>query len=212
MALEDASIEAARIAEYRRVLQECPDKVPKDVFYEAMAKSALRYGEAFQCVDNCHPGRGKTTFEVEIIDVGETFSKGLLERPFFVHAATLDNIFQGCLGSTCYSGNCELTNSTMSRLPPDSILASQVRYALAEGKPTTNIEGVFGQPFKLPALDDNSEVTPADLIVIPYQASSRLQGDLTSISERLTRLTKPDSNIFWLLILHAKMRKVRHLH
>ncbi|KAF1962478.1 hypothetical protein CC80DRAFT_499849 [Byssothecium circinans] len=103
MAQEEAMIEEIRISDYRRTLLELPEICPKEFFYERMAKSALPYGPVFRGVERCHPGSGKAVYEVNILDIGETFTKGKLERPFLIHAATLDAIFQGWLGSTCDS-------------------------------------------------------------------------------------------------------------
>jgi zearalenone synthase (highly reducing iterative type I polyketide synthase) len=103
MAQEEARIEETRIADYRRTLLELPKACSKELFYDRMAKSALPYGPVFKGVESCHPGSGKTAYEVKIIDIGETFTKGKLERPFLIHAATLDAVFQGWLGSTCDS-------------------------------------------------------------------------------------------------------------
>ena len=100
MVQEDAEIEAMRIADYRRVQQECPKTCTDDFFYSRLAKSALPYGEVFQGVRNCHPGFSKTCFDVELRDIGETFTKGKLDRPFLIHAAALDAILQGWAGST----------------------------------------------------------------------------------------------------------------
>ena len=38
---------------------------------------------------------------MKLADIGETFTKGKLQRPFLIHAATLDAVLQGWLGSTC---------------------------------------------------------------------------------------------------------------
>lgn len=100
MANEDTSIESARIADYHDILLEYPKTCSKEAFYDRMAESAFRYGELFQGVENCHIGCGKTVFEVRYVDIGETFSQEQLDRPFLVHAATLDAVFQGSLGST----------------------------------------------------------------------------------------------------------------
>ena len=107
MANEDTSIETARIADYRDVLLEYPETCSKEAFYDRMAKSAFRYGELFQGVENCHIGCGKTCFEVRHVDIGETFSQEQLDRPFLIHAATLDAVFQGSLGSTGSSDNSD---------------------------------------------------------------------------------------------------------
>ena len=100
MANEDTSIDITRIADYRNTLLEYPQTCSKEAFYDRMAKCAFRYGELFQGVENCHIGCGKTAFEVRQIDIGETFSQEQLDRPFLIHAATLDAVFQGSLGST----------------------------------------------------------------------------------------------------------------
>ncbi|KAH7305604.1 hypothetical protein B0I35DRAFT_362109 [Stachybotrys elegans] len=105
MICEEASLEAGHIADHYRILRECPETCPKDVFYDRMAKSALPYGPLFQGVETCHPGSGKTAFDVKLVDIGETFTKGKLERPFLIHAAALDAIFQGWLGSTSKGAN-----------------------------------------------------------------------------------------------------------
>lgn len=72
-----------------------------------MTKSAFRYGELFQGVENFHIGCGKTAFEVKHVDIRETFSQEQLDRPFLIHAATLDAVFQGSLGSTGSSDNSD---------------------------------------------------------------------------------------------------------
>lgn len=107
MAHENSQIVSGRIADYRQVLQECPATYAKDRFYKHMMKAAWRYGETFQGVESCHPGDGKTVFDVKLIDIGETFSKGQLDRPFLIHGATLDAVFQGWLGSTYKNGTFE---------------------------------------------------------------------------------------------------------
>ncbi|KAK3689344.1 hypothetical protein B0T22DRAFT_427611 [Podospora appendiculata] len=100
MALEDARIDAARIAEYKTMLSELPAAVTNDFFYSRMARSGLPYGDVFKGVENCRPGAGKTVYDVNITDIGETFTRGKLARPFLVHAAALDAVLQGWLGST----------------------------------------------------------------------------------------------------------------
>lgn len=103
MVREDASFEAARIADYHRILQECPETYSKERFYDRLAESALRYGGIFQGVENCHPGKGKTAFEVKLTDIGETFTRGKLARPFLIHAAALDAVLQAWVGTTSNS-------------------------------------------------------------------------------------------------------------
>ena len=100
MVKEDAEIEATHIADYRRVQQDCPETCTDDLFYSRSAKSGSPYGEVFQGVRNCHPGSGETCYDVELLDIGETFTKDKLGRPFLIHAATLDAILHGWVGST----------------------------------------------------------------------------------------------------------------
>ena len=107
MANEDLSIEIARIADYNDILHENPNTCSKRVFYDRMTKSAFQYGELFQGVENCHIGCGKTAFEVKLVDIGDTFSLEQLDRPFLIHAATLDAVFQGSMGSTGSSDNSD---------------------------------------------------------------------------------------------------------
>ncbi|KAI1771028.1 hypothetical protein F4818DRAFT_454916 [Hypoxylon cercidicola] len=101
MAQEDELVEATRIDDYKRILEECPAMCTNDFFYDRWLKSFMQYGEAFQCVESVHPGAGKTCYEVKVVDIGETFTRGKLERPFLISPATLDAAWQGVLGSTC---------------------------------------------------------------------------------------------------------------
>lgn len=107
MATEDAMIGAAQIADYHRILQECPESYSKERFYQHMIKASWSYGELFQGVENCHPGYGKTTFDIRLVDIGETFSKGQFDRPFLINAASLDAVFQSWLGATYNNGAFE---------------------------------------------------------------------------------------------------------
>ncbi|KAK2786787.1 Highly reducing polyketide synthase curS1 [Onygenales sp. PD_12] len=108
MASEDASLEASRIADYHRVHKECPDTYSKEDFYSQFEKIAWKYGEAFQGVENVHLGDGQSTYDVRLVDIGETASKGQLDRPFLIHGGALDSILQGCLGSTYKNGKFEI--------------------------------------------------------------------------------------------------------
>ncbi|KAK0384632.1 hypothetical protein NLU13_8718 [Sarocladium strictum] len=96
---EEASV-SARVADYHTILREYPETCSSDAFYDRMSRCALPYGPAFRGVENCHPGRGKTAYDVKVLDIGQTFTQGKLERPFFIHAGTLDSILQGWLGTT----------------------------------------------------------------------------------------------------------------
>lgn len=105
MARENHEIEKARVSEYHETLSKCPIICKKEKFYRAMNKAAWNYGDVFQGVERCRVGwPGKGAFDVKIHDIGETSSKGHLERPFLIHAATLDAMFQGLLSSTWKGG------------------------------------------------------------------------------------------------------------
>lgn len=110
---ENINIETARIIDYRDILLEFSDTCFKKTFYDCMIKSAFRYEELFQDVENCHVDCGKTAFEVKHVDIGKTFSQNQLNRPFLIHAATLDAVFQGSLGST---GNTDDSNFGLDKL------------------------------------------------------------------------------------------------
>lgn len=105
MAKEDAQIEAQRISQYHATLKKCPITCTKERFYSAMNKALWNYSGAFQGIDDCRVGElGHGAFDIKIHDIGETASKGQLERPFLIHAATLDAIFQSLLSSTWEGG------------------------------------------------------------------------------------------------------------
>jgi len=105
MTQEDALVETARIADYNRVLNECPETCTKEYFYKRWLKSSMSYGEVFQGTENVHPGVDKTCYEVKVTDIGETFTRGKLELPFLISPATLDAAWQGILGSRCESND-----------------------------------------------------------------------------------------------------------
>ncbi|OAA60531.1 reducing polyketide synthase [Niveomyces insectorum RCEF 264] len=104
MAQEETLLDAARIADYHRIRAECPGTYAKEQFYQHMTKASWSYGALFQGVEDCHPGDGQTTFGIRLVDVGETFSRGQLARPFLVNAASLDAVFQSWLGATYKDG------------------------------------------------------------------------------------------------------------
>ncbi|KAF2273799.1 reducing polyketide synthase [Westerdykella ornata] len=104
---ESTMITTAQVEDYHRIQQECTDTCSKEQFYQHMTKASWRYGELFQGVENCHIGYGKTTFDIRLVDVGETFSRGQLDRPFLINAASLDAIFQCWLGATYNNGAFE---------------------------------------------------------------------------------------------------------
>lgn len=108
MANEDTRIEAAQIADYNDILKDCPETYSEERFYQDMTKASWSYGELFQGVGNCHPGYGKTTLDIRLVDIGETFSKGQFDRPFLINAASLDAVFQSWLGATYNNGAFEV--------------------------------------------------------------------------------------------------------
>ncbi|CAG8887928.1 unnamed protein product [Penicillium egyptiacum] len=108
MASEDASLEASRIAHYHRVHERSSHTYSKEDFYSQFERIAWNYGEAFRGVENVHLGDGQATYDVKLVDIGETASKGQLNRPFLIHAGALDSILQGCLGSTYRNGRFDM--------------------------------------------------------------------------------------------------------
>jgi len=99
MTHEDGELERSRIANFHRIIKECPDTLSKMEFYADCAKISWNYGEPFQGVEKVHLGEGQTAYDVNLVDLGETYSRGL-ENPFLIHGAALDAIIHGGLGST----------------------------------------------------------------------------------------------------------------
>lgn len=99
MAHENVELEAARVADFHRIVKDCPNTLSKADFYAQCAKISWNYGELFQGVEKIHIGDGQTAYEVKLVDIGETYSRGL-ERPFLIHGAALDAIIHGALGGT----------------------------------------------------------------------------------------------------------------
>lgn len=108
MEREDAGLEAARIADYHHLRQECVETYEKSAFYDHMLKSGFGYDEIFQGVKKLYLGNGQGAFDVQLNDIGTTFSQGHLERPFLINGATLDAIFQSTFGSTWKHGAFQL--------------------------------------------------------------------------------------------------------
>lgn len=117
MIREDDSIERSRIEDYHRILGECPDTCTKEKFYETLTRSALEYGDVFRGVEVCHPGNGKTAFQIQMTDIGETFTKGRVDRPFLIHGGALDAILQAWMGSTSESNGPGSFGFEMPMLP-----------------------------------------------------------------------------------------------
>lgn len=99
MAHENAELETARVVDFHRIVEECPDTLSKAEFYAECARISWNYGELFQGVEKVHLGDGRTAYHVKLTDIGETYSRGL-ERPFLIHGAALDAIIHGSLGGT----------------------------------------------------------------------------------------------------------------
>lgn len=108
MIYEDLSTEAARIADFHRIREESPLTIQREKFYEHMQKSGYGYGETFQGMETIHLGDGQTAFHVKLIDIGETYSKDQVERPFLIPGSSLDAIFQSIFGSTFKDGAFEV--------------------------------------------------------------------------------------------------------
>jgi len=106
MAQENAELETTRIANYNRIIKECPEALTKTDFYAQCNKISWNYGELFQGVEKIHPGDGQTAYDIKLVDIGETYSRGL-ERPFLINGATLDAIIHGALGSTYKNMVCQ---------------------------------------------------------------------------------------------------------
>ncbi|KAM0716793.1 hypothetical protein Q7P37_008238 [Cladosporium fusiforme] len=108
MIYEDVNEQNSRIADFHRVRDESPLMIRRERFYEHMQKSGYNYGETFQGMDTVHLGDGETAFHVKLVDIGETFSKGQLDRPFLIPGSSLDAIFQSIFGSTFKNGAFEV--------------------------------------------------------------------------------------------------------
>lgn len=100
MKAEQQHILDAKIAEYKKVLASCPDTFAKEKFYETTTNVSWFYGPLFQTLDNMHPGKERCTYDVFLKDCGPTYSEKLVERPFLIHPAMLDAVFQSFVGGT----------------------------------------------------------------------------------------------------------------
>lgn len=103
MALEDASLATRKIAEYHRLVKEtAAAPCSKEAFYTHIFKSGFQYSPTFQGVESVQMGAGKTSFCLRVTDIGQTLSAGQMagKRPFLIHGATLDAVFQAWMGST----------------------------------------------------------------------------------------------------------------
>ena len=100
MKSELAYITEQHIAEYKQVLDACPDTFDKFAFYETAQQHSWFYGPLFQNIDNMHPGHEKCAYDVQIQDCGSSYSNELVERPYLIHPAVLDALFQSWIGGT----------------------------------------------------------------------------------------------------------------
>ncbi|KAJ4382621.1 hypothetical protein N0V86_001843 [Didymella sp. IMI 355093] len=101
LAHENHLLEIAQIEDFRTILEQCPDICSREQFYDNWLKSSMSYGPAFQGARNVRPGVDQSCYEVEVVDIGETFTKGRSEAPFLISPATLDAAWQGILSSRC---------------------------------------------------------------------------------------------------------------
>ncbi|KAF4816576.1 Reducing polyketide synthase hmp8 [Colletotrichum siamense] len=130
MEREDAHVVAQRAAQYQEAVNELNQTVAKDDFYSQIAQgTGFKYGELFQGVEDLFVGPGKTHFRLRVTDIGKTFSQGQVgpdsaqnrdshhgTRPFLIHAATLDAIFQCWVGATYRGGVLGLKPFAPTRL------------------------------------------------------------------------------------------------
>ncbi|OBR11263.1 Reducing polyketide synthase [Colletotrichum higginsianum IMI 349063] len=139
MAREEAHVVTQRAAQYREAVQELREPIAKEDFYEQIAQgTGFKYGELFQGVEDLLVGPGKTHFRLRVTDIGKTFSQGQVgpesepesgsepkagpdngtqhRRPFLIHAATLDAIFQCWVGATYRNGGLSLKPFAPTRL------------------------------------------------------------------------------------------------
>ncbi|KDN65093.1 putative mycocerosic acid synthase [Colletotrichum sublineola] len=108
---EDEHLAAEKTGEYRATLDAFRSETyAPDDFYRHLAELGFQYDGHFRSVEDIHPGAGRATFGVRLSSLEETFSAGQLEgeegqqRPFLVHGAALDAIFQAWTGSTMRGG------------------------------------------------------------------------------------------------------------
>lgn len=101
MKREDDFTDKARIEEFVELSKELVgvESVGKQEFYEKWVESGMEYGEVFQGIEAVKPASGKATYQVRVLDVGETFTRGKLDRPFLISPATLDAAWQSNLAA-----------------------------------------------------------------------------------------------------------------
>ncbi|KAK1981253.1 reducing polyketide synthase, partial [Colletotrichum cereale] len=123
MVHEEAHVFAQRAGQYRDAVRELREPIAKDDFYKQIAQgTGFKYGELFQGVEDLLAGPGKTHFKLRVTDIGKTFSQGQdgssssSRRPFLIHAATLDAIFQCWVGATYRDGKLGLKPFAPTRL------------------------------------------------------------------------------------------------
>jgi len=109
-------------------------------------------------------------------------------------------------------GDEALIGTTISRLPRDSILPTQVHYAVANSDIATianNASDIFGQPFALGALDEPLPANLlADLLLIPHQVSKSIEEGLDNILERFMRMANPGAFVVIAAPAAGKAEKV----
>ncbi|TDZ29082.1 Reducing polyketide synthase hmp8 [Colletotrichum spinosum] len=122
MEREERYVVERRAAQYKQAVDELKTTVAKDDFYAQIAKgTGFKYGELFQGVEDLVVGAGRTHFQLRVTDIGKTFSQGQQlgsdsRRPFLIHGATLDAIFQCWVGATYRDGVLGLKPFAPTRL------------------------------------------------------------------------------------------------
>ncbi|KAF0329991.1 hypothetical protein GQ607_002758 [Colletotrichum asianum] len=130
MEREEAHVVAQRAAQYQEAVTELNQTVARNDFYSQIAQgTGFKYGELFQGVEDLFVGPGKTHFRLRVTDIGKTFSQGQVgpdsaqnrdshrgTRPFLIHAATLDAIFQCWVGAAYRGGVLGLKPFAPTRL------------------------------------------------------------------------------------------------
>ncbi|KAM7213201.1 hypothetical protein V8F06_011416 [Rhypophila decipiens] len=101
MQREDDLAEQTRIEQFGQLKRELEavQTLGKQDFYERWKESGMDYGDIFQGIEGVKPAKGKATYELRVLDVGETFTRGKLDRPFLISPATLDAAWQSNLAA-----------------------------------------------------------------------------------------------------------------
>lgn len=143
MVQENAELEAARITDFHRILKECPDTLSKVDFYAQCARVSWNYGPFFQGVEKIHLGDCQTVYDVKLVDLGETYSRGL-ERPFLIHGPALDAIIHGSLGGTYRNSRLQQEKSLLPTYIGELEIALDIPRDTGYVLPTSCVSKKFG--------------------------------------------------------------------